>query len=442
LAIRPLVVLIGRAGIYRDDGRYRADGIQAKLRIGYHAFHCHVSTGETRMSLQRAVLLILLFCQIPLEVLARIKLITLPPRERVEIQLDHPNVTLVEEERIVPLVQGTNQVDFAWANTRIDPETIVFRVLAPADGADIDIKVLSVSYPPNENALVWHVAASESGAAKVRISYVLGGLEKRFAYRALTSHDEKTLSLSQYLRVENFANEAYGDSAISVGFGEQQQNSVGLGETKKLLLHTFKDVPVRKTYTSDPQQHGYIDRPKNKLRVPMHYVLKNDAAHGLGQAALPYGKVRIFQNDGKGSSAFIGEDWGQFTPLDDEMSLYLGVAQDIVVVRSIEKSEAQKISGNLYNHEVIVKYAIENFKDEAVTLDVIERIRPLRDELRGNNGREVEWERLSGTTLGASDAARSSYETLVFHVDLPPRKADGTAETIEHKLHLLLKNEW
>ncbi|NLF23197.1 MAG: hypothetical protein GX590_08545, partial [Lentisphaerae bacterium] len=32
---------------------------------------------------------------------ARIKLITLPLRERVEIQLDHPDVTLVEEERIV-----------------------------------------------------------------------------------------------------------------------------------------------------------------------------------------------------------------------------------------------------------------------------------------------------------------------------------------------------
>ena len=62
---------------------------------------------------------------------ARIKLITLPVRERVEIQLDNPNATLVEEERIVPLVKGENQVDFSWANTQIDPDTIVFRVIAP-----------------------------------------------------------------------------------------------------------------------------------------------------------------------------------------------------------------------------------------------------------------------------------------------------------------------
>src|SRR5438874_10114385 len=87
--------------------------------------------------------------------LARIKLITLPVRERVEIQLDHESATLVEEERIVPLVKGENQVDFSWANTQIDPNTIVFRVIDRQD-----VKVLSVSYPPNEAALVWAVGSS------------------------------------------------------------------------------------------------------------------------------------------------------------------------------------------------------------------------------------------------------------------------------------------
>ena len=129
--------------------------------------------------------------------LARIKLITLPVRERVEIQLDNPNATLVEEERIVPLVKGVNQVDFSWANTQIDPNTIVFRVIprgepagerpkekAKAEAKPLDVKVLSVSYPPNEAALVWQVASSNSGSARVRISYLLGNLTKSFNYRA------------------------------------------------------------------------------------------------------------------------------------------------------------------------------------------------------------------------------------------------------------------
>ena len=55
---------------------------------------------------------------------AGIKLITLPARERVEIQLDNPDVTLVEEERIVPLAKGDNDVVFAWANANIDKDSI------------------------------------------------------------------------------------------------------------------------------------------------------------------------------------------------------------------------------------------------------------------------------------------------------------------------------
>src|SRR6059058_3590364 len=142
--------------------------------------------------------------------LARIKLITLPVRERVEIQLDHPTATLVEEERIVPLVKGENQVDFSWANTQIDPNTILFRVIdKPAD-----VKVLSVSYPPNEAALVWAVGSSESGSARVRISYLLGNLGKSFNYRAVAAHDEATLTLSQYMRLQNFANEEFGSTGL------------------------------------------------------------------------------------------------------------------------------------------------------------------------------------------------------------------------------------
>ena len=140
-------------------------------------------------------------------------------------------------------------------------------------------------------------------------------------------------------------------------------------------------MPIKKTYTCDPQAHGYLDRPQNKLLVPMHYVLKNDKANHLGAAPLQYGKVRIFQDDGHGGTAFIGEDWGKFTPLDDEMRLYVGVAQDVVVKRTIDKNEQHRIAGNLYDREVIVKFEIENFKDKAVVLDVSENMRAIRNEL-------------------------------------------------------------
>lgn len=375
---------------------------------------------------------------------ARVKLITLPVRERVEIQLDNSSATLVEEERIVPLVKGENQVDFSWANTQIDPNTIVFRVIAPVGEKMLDVKVLSVSYPPNEAALVWAVGSSESGSARVRISYILGNLSKSFNYRAVASKDEKSLVLSQYMRLQNFANESFGSTGVWAGFGKRFLKPIGLNETKEMLMEKYDKVPIRKTYTCNPAEYDYLDRAQNKLRVPMHYVLKNDKANNLGLAPLQPGKVRIFiDGGGEGGTAFLGEDWGRFTPMDDEMKLYLGVAQDVVVKRTIEKNENKRIAGNVFNQELILKYEIENFKDQAVTLDVVENLRHIRNEVRGDTGRDVEWELGKSTTFeGGPDKERSTFEQTVFHVKLPPRTKDGKAEKITHKLHVFLKNEW
>jgi hypothetical protein len=378
---------------------------------------------------------------------ARIILMTLPVRERVEIQLDNPGATLVEEERIVPLVKGENKVDFSWANTQINPDTIVFRVVAPAEDKKLDVKVVSVSYPPNEAALVWTVGASDSGSARVRISYLLGNLSKSFNYRAVASHDEKSLTLSEYMRLQNFANEEFGSTGLWAGFGKKFLKPIGLNETKEMLVEKFEQVPIKKTYTCNPQEYGYIDQPQNKLRVPMHYVLKNDKDNHLGAAPLQYGKVRIFI-EGSGehkeqSTAFLGEDWGKFTPIDDEMKLYLGVAQDIVVKRTIDKNDNRRVAGNLFNHEVALKYEIENFKDQPVTLDVVENLRHVRSEIRGDPGRDVQWELGKDTNFDEGpDKEKSTFEQLVFHVKLPARDKNGKAEKVVKKLDVVFKNEW
>ena len=48
----------------------------------------------------------------------------------------------------------------------------------------------------------------------------------------------------------------------------------------------------------------------------------------------------------------------------------------------------------------------------------------------------------STTFVGRPDKEKSTFEQLVFHVPLPARGADGKAEKIVRKLHLVLKNEW
>ncbi len=369
---------------------------------------------------------------------AGVKLITLPARERVEIQLDNFNTTLVEEERIVPLAKGVNDVVFAWANTNIDKDSIQFRCLTDPD----NIRVLSVSYPPGENALTWQISSPRAGSARVRISYIIGGLDKTFMYRAIASNDEKTLTLWQYIQLHNNANEAFGFAGMWAGFGDRLERPIGINETKRLLLAKFTDVRVKKTYTADLASHGYLDAAKKQIRIPMHYVLTNDEKHGLGRFPLMPGKARIFQDDGHGTVAFLGEDWASFTPRDDEVSLYLGVAKDIVVKRTIDRRTRKRVLGQLYDYDIIVKYEIENFKDQSVVLDLAESMSALRAEILGNTGRHVEWTFGAQGTLKQVDKDKSTADRPVFHVTLPPRGDDQKAVKQIHTLHVIIKNEW
>jgi hypothetical protein len=370
---------------------------------------------------------------------ASIKLITLPPRERVELQLDHPGVTLVEEERIVPLTAGVNDVVFAWGNAAVDFGSIQFRCLSPLD----KVQVLSVSYPPGESALTWQVAATQALSARVRIGYIVGGLDKSFAYRAIASRDESRLTLRQYILLHNNANEDFGEAGMWAGFGEHFERPIGVNETKQLLSAKFTEVPVRKAYLADLSEYGYLNPAKNQLLVPMQYVLTNDAASGLGGFPLAPGKVRIFQDDGRGTQAFIGEDWGRFTPRDDEMKLFLGQAKDIVVKRTIGRREAVRVLGNLYDYHVVVKYEIENFKDGAVVLDLAESLPALRAEVLRDTRRDVEWQfGGDGTLQEMQDAARSTADKVVFNVPLPPRGEDQKAVKQVHTFHVIIKNEW
>ncbi|HOF19501.1 MAG TPA: hypothetical protein PK082_11370, partial [Phycisphaerae bacterium] len=180
-------------------------------------------------------------------------------------------------------------------------------------------------------------------------------------------------------------------------------------------------------------------------KVLMHYKLTNDEKHKMGLWPLQPGKVRIFIQDARGGEAFLGEDWAQLTPLDDHMKLYLGEARDIVCTRIIESNERHPVRGNLVNQEVVVKYEIENFKDQPVSLDVQENLPHVRREIPGyaERGRDAQWEILPETNLeGGPDQEKTTVEDVLFHVSLPARAKDGKAEKLVRKLHVKFRNEW
>jgi len=371
---------------------------------------------------------------------ARIKLATLPVRSRVEIQLDNANATLVEEERVVTLLKGTNQIDFSWSNTQIDKYTILFRPLEVGD----TVRVIHVAYPPGENALVWQVFADEAGPVRVRISYLIGNLSRTFSYRATAEFDESSLTLRNYIRVWNFSGEEFGPSGVWAGIGQYFRKEMGLQESKEMLLEKFLKVPIKKQFIFNWRSGQPVPEEPFQKYVTMHYVLKNDEANQLGKFPLPYGKVRIFQKDGRGGEAFTGEDWGKFTPIDDEMKLYLGLARDVKVERTVKRNKNHSVHGNHYHQEVIVQYKMQNFKKDAAVLDIEEDMNALRDEFcGGKKDRDAQWE-LAGETTDKGKVERKSAQKVEIHVLLPaaPKEADKKPDEVVFLLHLFFRNEW
>ena len=154
-----------------------------------------------------------------------------------------------------------------------------------------------------------------------------------------------------------------------------------------------------------------------------------------------------FQADGRGGTAFLGEDWGKRTAPGDEMALALGVARDVSVKREIEHNERRPVAGNLFEQRVVLRYEVENFKSDPVTLDVVENVRRVRDELVGrrSNGQAhgVQWELGPKTSFpGGVDPEKTNADVVTLHAPLPGAAKGGKAAKQVLRLHLVLKNEW
>lgn len=397
--------------------------------------------------------------------LARIKLATLPQRERVEVQLDNGNYTLVEEERIVPLLKssaktGNNMIDFSWSNTHIDKNSIQFRPIAIRDGGKFrpikkvkvgngnevpEVNIINSAYPPGENALVWEVYSHNACAVKVRVSYLISNLTRKFSYEALANKDETELTLRKYIKLQNWSGEEFGAAGVWAGFGPKFNKKLGQEEDIKMLLHKFNKVPVEKIFTFDWYTHGSLNPAKPLAsKILMYYRLINDEKNGMGKFPLQPGKVRIFIQDGHGGEAFLGEDWAKLTPLDGKMKLYLGESRDIVCTRTIEKNTRHKIRGNLYNQEIIVKYEIENFKDKECTLQIIEQINRMANQYFGRLYGDAEWEMGDQTSEELKFKYEKGFVNPMILIKLParPKDKDKKVEKKIVKFHLTIKNLW
>ena len=308
---------------------------------------------------------------------ARIKLVSLPDRGEVVVRLDNPQGTLVEEERTLTLQQGVNRVDFSWNGVDIDPDSIRLTALSHPE----ETVLLNVSYPPGESALVWEISSPEAREEKVRVSYLLGGIDRLIAYKAVADKAETKVDFSGRLILRNFSGEDFENARIVLDFGESFEKKTVHEQTRSLLLFTAADTPVEKVWTFDAGVLPWDpERLDQNVGILVSYRLENAEQKGLGDFALPEGKVRVFQDDGRQSTIFLGEDRIDCVPVGEDAEVRIGDSRDIVVTQRKmreKKINVKRNDGNqivLYDTDEVIHAKIENFKDREAVLTMLQHI--------------------------------------------------------------------
>ncbi|HEY3284074.1 MAG TPA: DUF4139 domain-containing protein [Armatimonadota bacterium] len=296
-------------------------------------------------------------------------------RQDAALTIYNPQITLVEERRVVSLAKGSNRINFTWAGAGIDPSSIYMESLKPQRVWEVS----DIVFPNAGNLLTWEVASKESWSGEVRILYFLSGFSWRSEYICFADTDEKTLALKSSANIGNQSGETFRDSEVRLVVGSPHllsggrgimgaQNAVAadailakgdgdgsfsregfseysifnlkgratleLNQNKQIPLLEADKVGITKTYTWDPRSFGN--------QVAMHYEFKNTQDNGLG-AGLPEGRVRVFRRTEGGGMALVGEDMLPFVPRGETAKLFLGSANNVVVERTLVDSRRENV---------------------------------------------------------------------------------------------------
>ena len=367
---------------------------------------------------------------------ARIKLVALPERAATVIRLDNPQATLIEEERVLTLQKGLNNVDFSWKGVSIDADSIRLQAIDHPK----QVTLLSVSYPPNEAALVWDISSDSDYAETVRISYLLSNIDRLITYKAVADKPETFVDLKSYLILRNFSGEDFDKARVLLDYGEAFEQGIDHEETKQMLFLKADKVPITKVWKFDSAEQVWDpEKLENQnVGIPVSYRIVNDAKSGLGKFALWGGKGRLFQDDGHESTIFLGEDLSTLVPVGEKMELYIGDSRDIVVTQRKMTDSQINIRRNNSNTQIVlydtdeeIVAKIENFKDGPAVLTMIQHI-------PGQWDMEACTLDKKALTLG-TDYKKKDASTLEFEITLPARTQTGPAVK-ELRMHYHRRN--
>src|ERR1700740_318589 len=229
-----------------------------------------------------------------------------------------------------------------------------------------------------------------SGARKQQIeaSYLATGLTWNADYVLTVARDDKAADLDGWVTIGNNSGTRFSNAHVALGAGAartkaapqfQQESfseyhlytlgrktSVEDKETKQISLLQGTNVPVEKIFVVNGQNcsshNRYSPGARQKDPVMVFYKFKNEEKSGLGMP-LPAGNLRVYQKDSKGGVLFVGEDHIDHTPKDENVTVHIGNAFDVVAER--KQTDYKSIAANVWEMEFEITLA--NHKDSPIT---------------------------------------------------------------------------
>jgi hypothetical protein len=260
------------------------------------------------------------------------------------------------------------------------------------------------------------MSLENSGAQKQQIeaSYLANSLSWNSDYVLAVNRDDKAADLDGWVTLSNNSGTAFHNARLQLVAGDlnrvppatpgmvmksevfarnaapapqfQQENfseyhlytlgrrtSIENQETKQISLLQGSAVPVEKIFVVNGQNFYYhnYQNPGAPLKDPVmvYYKFRNEEKAGLGMP-LPAGNVRVYQKDSKGGILFVGEDRIDHTPKDEDVTIHIGNAFDVVAER--KQTDYKKIASNVYEMEFEI--TLRNHKDIPIPVQVNEPI--------------------------------------------------------------------
>jgi hypothetical protein len=258
--------------------------------------------------------------------------------------------------------------------------------------------------------LMWLYANNGARTHDLEISYLTEGLDWKADYVLVVDQKDEQGDLAGWVTINNQSGASYRgatlklvagdvnrvqeqsvmrhkaraalmDASEAVAFSQeaffeyhiydlQRPTTIKDRQTKQISLLESSGVKLEKIYEVYGQA-GYYQReyrsrdPKQTVEVRVGF--KNSEANRLGMP-LPGGVVRFYKRDSKSQLQFIGEDRIKHTPRDEQVSLKVGDAFDVVAER--RQTDFRQITRHLSESAWEIK--LRNRKEEDITVRLVE----------------------------------------------------------------------